>query len=109
MEENLSGTLVGTFETSQCPTYCWTMWALRSVASSHTANYPIPDKQQVNQRSPPHPKALDTYSSSTAWAKRSTAVSMQSHNWQHRITTFVNFISQVHIYTIYFGIRYKLY
>ncbi|CAJ1060713.1 hypothetical protein JOB18_022784 [Xyrichtys novacula] len=73
MEENLSGTLVGTFETSQCPTYCWTMWALRSVASSHTANYPIPDKQQVNQRSPPHPKALDTYSSSTAWAKRSTA------------------------------------
>ncbi|KAG7514015.1 hypothetical protein JOB18_022784 [Solea senegalensis] len=40
-------------------------WALRSVASSHTANYPVPDKQQVNQSSPPHPNAPDTYSSNT--------------------------------------------
>jgi len=33
----------------------YSQWALRSVASSHTANYPIHDKQQVNQRSPPVP------------------------------------------------------
>lgn len=43
----------------------YSQWTLRSVASSHTANYPIPDKQQVNQRSPPCPKAQDTYSSNT--------------------------------------------
>ncbi|KAF3835180.1 hypothetical protein F7725_027738 [Dissostichus mawsoni] len=40
-------------------------WALRSVASSHTANYPGPRQTTSEPEISPCPNALDTYSSNT--------------------------------------------
>ncbi|KAI9519361.1 hypothetical protein NQZ68_029528 [Dissostichus eleginoides] len=42
-----------------------TAWALRSVASSHTANYPGPRQTTSEPEISPCPNALDTYSSNT--------------------------------------------